>query len=205
MDVRRALVLWSLAGLALSAAPASANGGRPSPPAGILSVQLGTDSETLWPYTGTDVSGTASDPLNLVFLGEADPRQVRQALMSVGGDRTAFGFPNQFPFNCVWADAIGRHQTAWAKADGWQGSAIQMQCGDYGSIRLHLRLFREGSRTLGNAHIEVLIPGTTDHEVLSWEFAEQFVKLDVVRSGALAAAPVETAPISPAPGFRRER
>lgn len=200
MTIRRALVFWSLAALAFSAAPASANGGRPSRPAGTLSVQLGNDAETLWPYTGTDFS-TPSDPINLVFLGEADPRQVRQALMSVGGDRTAFGIPNQFPFNCVWADAIGRHQTAWAKADGWQGSAIQMQCGDYGILRFHLRLFREGSRTLGNAHFEVLIPGTTDHEVLSWEFAEQFVKLDMSRSGALAAPPVETVPISPAPGF----
>jgi hypothetical protein len=205
MGVPRSLILCTLACLALAARPANADGAHPRPPEGIVNVPLGAESETLWPYTGTDFTGAPSDPLNLVFLGDADPRQVRQALMSLGGDRTAYGVPDQFPFNCVWADAIGRHQTAWASSDGWQGSAIQMECGDYGSIRFHLRLFREGSRTLGNAHIEVLIPGTTDHELLSWEFAEQFVKLDISRSGALAAAPDETAPINPAPSFRTIR
>jgi hypothetical protein len=205
MGVPRGLIVCSLACLALSARLANANGGQPPAPDGTVAVQLGPDSETLWPYTGTDFTGTPSDPLNLVFLGDADPRQVRQALMSLGGDRTAYGVPNQFPFNCVWADAIGRHQTAWARRSGWQGSAIQMECGDYGSIRFHLRLFREGSRTLANAHIEVLIPGTTDHELLSWEFAEKFVELDIIRSGALAAAPEETPPINPAPSFRTIR
>ena len=125
--------------------------------------------------------------------------------MALNGDRTAFGLPNAFPFNCTWTDAIGRHQTAWAKAERWQGSAIQMACGDYGSLRFHLRLFRQGLRTLGNVHFEVLIPGTTDHEVLAWEFAEGFVVLDMVRSGALTATPSPTPPINPAPTYRTIR
>ena len=178
----------------------------PPPPSGVVTLDLGGHgSETLWPFTGTDFSGAPSDPLNLILLGDADPRQIRQALLALSGDRSAYGFPNAFPFNCTWADAIGRHQTGWAESDGWQGSAIQMECGAYGTLRFHLRLFREGPLTLGNVHFEVLIPGTTDHEVLAWELAEGFVKLDLVRSGALTTAPFETPPINPAPTYRTIR
>lgn len=74
-----------------------------------------------------------------------------------------------------------------------------------GPLRFHLRLFREGGRTLGNVHFEVLIPGTTEHEVLAWELAELFVKLDVSRSNALTAAPVETPGINPGPTYRTIR
>jgi hypothetical protein len=159
----------------------------------------------MWPFTGTDLAGTASDPVNLVFFGEADPRAIRQVLFGLDGDRSAFGFPAAFPFNCTWSDAIGRHQTAWAEPDRWQGSAIQLQCGSYDPLRFHLRLFREGRFTLGNVHFEALIPGTTDHEVLAWEFAEAFVKLDLVRSGALTEAPGQTPLINPAPTYRTIR
>ena len=176
----------------------------PPRPSGPVSLALGSGTATFWPYTGTDFSGTPSDPINLLFLGDADPRNVRQALLSVDGNRTPFGLPPVFPFNCTWADAIGRHQTAWAKADGWQGSAIQLQCGAYETLRLHLRLFREGRRTLGNVHFEVLIPGTTDHEVLSWEFAEAIVKLDLVRGG-FVASPLLTPAITPTPTYRTIR
>jgi hypothetical protein len=171
------------------------------PPAGVVAVRLGAGVERLWPFTGTDFSGVPSDPINLVFLGDADPRIVRQTLLALDGDRTAFGLPNVFPLNCTWSDAIGKNQTAYARSEGWQGSAIQLQCGAYSVIRFHLRLFREGKRTLGNAHFEVMIPGTTDHEALSQEFAEAFVKLDLMRSGALEGPPSETAQISPAPSF----
>jgi len=171
------------------------------PPAGVVAVRLGAQVERLWPFTGTDFSGVPSDPLNLVFLGDADPRIIRQTLLALDGDRTAFGLPNVFPLNCTWSDAIGKNQTAYARSEGWQGSAIQLQCGAYNSLRVHVRLFREGKRTLGNAHFEVMIPGTTDHEVLSQEFAETFVKLDLMRSGALEGPPSETAQISPAPSF----
>jgi hypothetical protein len=184
---------------------AMAHGKNPPAPPGLVTLDVPDGPFTIWPFTGTDLAGTASDPVNLVFLGDADPRQVRQALMALGGDRAAFGLPNAFPFNCTWTDAIGRHQTAWAEAERWQGSAIQMACGDYGSLRFHLRLFRQGRRTLGNVHFEVLIPGTTDHEVLAWEFAESFVVLDMVRTGALTATPSPTQVINPAPTYRTIR
>ncbi len=181
---------------------ASATGGEVPPPSGLVTVNIDGVAETIWPFTGADLAGTPRDPVNLIFLGEADPRDIRAALMSLPGNRTAFGFPDAFPFNCTWSDAIGRHQAAWASAEGWQGSAIQLQCGAYDTLRVHARLFREGSRTLANAHFEVLIPGTTEHEVLSWAFAETIVTVDFVRSGLLAGPPGATDVIHPAPTYR---
>jgi hypothetical protein len=93
--------------------------------------------------------------------------------------------PDLYPFNCTWSDAIGDLQTGYNGAKGWVGSAIQLACGGYGPVRFHVRLFEAGALTLGNAHFEVLIPGTTDHQVLSWERAEELVKVDLVRSGLL--------------------
>jgi len=205
--MKRTSVALALVALVVALGAEAAAGGHkkePPPPAGVLRLDLADGPLTLWPFTGTDLAGTASDPINLIFVGDADPRQVRQALMALDGDRTAYGFPDAFPFNCTWSDAIGRHQAAWAAADGWQGSAVQLQCGVYGPLRFHLRLFREGKRTLGNVHFEVLIPGTTDHEVLTWEFAEAFVKLDMSRSQALTAL-AETPSINPAPTYRTIR
>lgn len=66
-------------------------------------------------------------------------------------------------------------QTAYDARAGWVGSAIQLQCGDYGPIRFHLRLFEAGDYTLANVHFELLIPNTTEHQVLSVELAEQLV------------------------------
>ena len=60
------------------------------------------------------------------------------------------------------------------------------ECGTYGPIRFHLRLVKLGALTIGNAHFEVLIPGTTDHQVLSWELAEQLVTYDLARTGLSA-------------------
>ena len=77
--------------------------------------------------------------------------------------------------------------------------AIQLQCGDYGPIRFHLRLFEAGQYTLANVHFELLIPNTTEHQVLSWELAEQLVVADFARSGLLSAPPSLTAGINPAP------
>lgn len=196
----------ALALAALVLAPATAHGENdPPPPSGLVTLALGYQAMTVWPYTGTDFSGVPSDPINLVFLGDADPRAIRQALVSLDGNRTAFGLPPVFPFNCTWSDAIGRHQTAWADDERWQGSAIQLQCGVYQTLRVHVRLFRQGSRTLGNAHFEVMIPGTTDHEVLSWEFAESLVKLDLMRGGFLIAPPYLTGAITPTPTYRTIR
>jgi len=174
----------------------------PPPPPGLVTVKVDGSPQVLWPYTGTDVAGTLSDPLNLLLLGAADPRQVRAALLSVDGDRSALGLPDMFPFNARWSDAIGRHQTTYTSACGWQGSAIQMECGAYARLRVHLRLFRHGPLTLGNAHFETMIPGTTEHEVLSWEMARAMVVHDLARSGLLAEEPGETDVLTPAPTFR---
>lgn len=166
-------------------------------PTPIASAALGERSVELWPYTGTNFSGAPQDPINLIFFGENDPRQIRAALMSLGGNRSAFGFPAAFPFNCTWSDAIGNVQTAYAADAAWLGSAVQLECGPFGPIRFHMRLFRAGSATLGNVHFELLIPGTTEHAVLSWKLAQDLVTVDLIRSGLLARAPAPTAPLHP--------
>ena len=101
------------------------------------------------------------------------------------------------PFNCTWADAMGYEQTGWAETEGWVGSEIQLACiradaplGD--PFRVHLRLFRQGEHTVGAAHFEVLIPKTAEHQVLSWNFARDFVVFDMLRTGS-------TPPPSPIP------
>lgn len=173
------------------------------PPADLTTIAAGGGALSLWPYTGADFSATAQDPINLVFTGRADPRAVRSALFALSGDRSAAGLPDAAPFNCTWSDAIGDLQTAWNAASGWVGSAVQLACGSFGPIRVHVRLFQAGAATVGNAHFEVLIPGTTDHQVLSWELAEQLVTIDMARSGLLAAPPVSSGVINGAPDFRQ--
>jgi hypothetical protein len=164
--------------------PTSLAAAAPAP--GLLvPVPAGTGSLSIWPYTGVDFSGTPQDPINLVFTGQADPRAIRAALMALNGDRTGFGMPSLYPFNCTWSDAIGDLQTGYNGAKGWVGSAIQLACGNYGPVRFHVRLFEGGVATVGNAHFEVLIPGTTDHQVLSWERAQELVTVDLMRSGLL--------------------
>lgn len=176
--------------------------GEPPAPAGLVTLAVNGTSMEAWPYTGINFSGTPQDPINLVILGNADPRQIRAALGNLSGDRTAFGFPNAFPFNCTWSDAIGGVQTSFASNEAWVGSAMQLECGSYGPLRFHLRLFRQGKVTLGAVHFELLIPGTTEHQVLSWELAEKFLTVDFARSGLLGAAPSQTGPINAAPTFR---
>jgi hypothetical protein len=65
-----------------------------------------------------------------------------------------------------------------------------------------VRIFREGNVTVANAHYEILIPGTNQHEVLSWELAEGLVTADIARSGYLGAAPSPSAVITAAPYYR---
>ena len=177
----------------------------PPPPQDLVTVPAGPEVETFWPYTGRDYSTAPTDPINLIFVGSADPRVIRQALLSVDGDRTSFGFPDAFPFNCTWSDAIGSPQTGYSDDAGWQGSALQLQCGEYASLRLHVRLFRQGSYTLGGAHMDVLIPGTTSHEAISWVLPREVITVDLARSGVLAAAPESTPLITPAPKYRTIR
>jgi hypothetical protein len=159
-----------------------------APPSLLVPITLPAGSISIWPYTGVDFTGTPQDPINLIFTGRSEPRAIRSALMSLNGDRTAFGMPPVSPFNCTWTDAIGDLQTGYNAEAAWVGSAIQLACGGYGPIRFHVRLFEAGTVTLGNAHFEVLIPGTADHQVLSWELAEQLVKVDFLRSGLLDVA-----------------
>jgi hypothetical protein len=167
--------------------PASLAAAAP-PPGLLVPITVAGGSLSIWPYTGTDFTGTPQDPINLVFTGRSDPRAIRSALMSLDGNRTAFGMPPISPFNCTWSDAIGDLQTGFNATARWVGSAIQLACGNYGLVRFHVRLFEAGTTTLGNAHFEVLIPGTADHQVLSWELAEQLVKVDFLRSGLLDPA-----------------
>ena len=177
-----------------SLAPLPGSSGAPGfaaaapPPALLVPITVPGGTLSIWPYTGTDFSGTPQDPLNLVFTGKSDPRAIRSALMALDGNRTAFGMPPVYPFNCTWSDAIGDLQTSYNAHADWVGSAIQLACGNYGPVRFHVRLFEAGATTLGNAHFEVLIPGTADHQVLSWELAEQLVKVDFLRSGLLDPA-----------------
>jgi hypothetical protein len=42
-------------------------------PADLVTLDLGGRAEAIWPYTSADLSVTPKDPLNLVFIGAADP------------------------------------------------------------------------------------------------------------------------------------
>lgn len=156
-----------------------------TPPPGVISVAVDGASREFWPYTGADLSGTPQDPVNLVFTGHAGARAIRAALLSLNGDRVPFGLPAGYPFDCIWSDAIGDLQVAYTAPTAWIGSAVQLQCGNYGPVRFHLRLFEAGGFTVANAHFELLVPGTADHQVLSWELAEQLVAVDMRRTGLL--------------------
>jgi len=165
-------------------------------PVALVSASYGGTTLTLWPYT-TDDFQSRKDPVNLLFVGNADPRAIRAALVSV--DENRVGFP--FPLPCRWQDVPeGGIQATYAEGTGWTGSAIQLSCGDYSTLRFHLRLFAAGEWTIGAVHVEFLIPGTTEHQVLSWELAEQLVAYDVARSGM--GGPVGAATINDAPSFR---
>lgn len=152
-----------------------------------------------------------TDPVNIIFTGNADPVRIRAALLNLDGDRTAFGFPAAHPFDAKWSDAVGGVHTNYSEGEGWQASVIQLQLGSYAPVRAHLRLFRTGEPfgnggtwTVGGAHFEVLIPGTADHQVLSWELAQQLVVVDMIRSGLLdAATPYQSSDvINETPSFR---
>jgi hypothetical protein len=187
------LLLSALAGAGLSAPP------PPNP----VTVVVGGQSIDLWPYTTFDFSGVPSDPINLLFPG-IDPRQLRQALMSLDGVRS--GPLAALPFaGCLWRDAMGEEQGAWADTEGWAGGAVQLVCvnppaplGD--PFRVHVRFFRQGTLTLGAAHLDFLIPGTAQHQGLSWDLPREFVTYDFGRAGVLTAQPA-LQPLFPPGGF----
>ncbi|HWR83827.1 MAG TPA: hypothetical protein VN285_11045 [Candidatus Deferrimicrobium sp.] len=172
--------------------------GSPSP---LVTVGVGDQSLTFWPFTGTNYSGVGQDPINIIFVGKADPLAIRAALLSLDGDRSSLGLPPVPPFNARWDDAIGDVQVGFGEPDGWTGGCVQLACGEYQPMRFHIRLFQVGDWTVGNAHLEILIPGTADHQVISWEVAEQFVIGDFIRSGLLdpVVPMIPTGQINPAP------
>ena len=174
--------------------------GAATTPEPVVSIAHGTWQLELWPFTSAAIAGAASDPINVVFPNR-DPRAVRASLLFLNGDRTAYGMPSAPPFNCVWKDAVGGAQVTYTNASGWSGSDVQLECGEYAPMRFHLRLFTAGTSTIANGHFEVIVPGTNQHEVLSWELAERLVTVDFIRSGLLATMAV-TQPINPTPTFR---
>jgi hypothetical protein len=172
---------------------------RVGSPAGLVTVATPAGSVAFFPYLNDNLTDTSYDPVNLVFTGHADPRNIRAALLGLSGTRGQYGFPAVAPFDCVWSDAIGGLMAGFGRESGWAGAAIQLQCGGFGPMRFHLRLVDIGTTTIANVHFEVLIPGTTDHQVLSWELAEQLVTADLARSGLLSQPPSPTATITTAP------
>jgi len=46
------------------------------PPTELVVIAVGEDNLEFWPYTGENFSGTPQDPINLIFYGKADPRDV---------------------------------------------------------------------------------------------------------------------------------
>jgi hypothetical protein len=165
--------------LLLPALAAAWGGGAPPPSDPVTVALVPPDGRllTLGPYTANDYSGDVYDPINLFFL-DLDPREIRQSLLGLQ------------PGSCVWADGMGSEQVAWAENEGWVGGEVQLVCvnpeaplGD--PFRFHLRLYRQGDVTLGAAHFEILIPGTAQHEVLSWDAARDFVTAEMLRTGLL--------------------
>jgi hypothetical protein len=165
---------------------------------------------TFWPYTGTSFSGDRDNPVDLLFRGKADPLRIRAALLGLDGNRTAYGLPDAWPFNATWTDAIGGTvECGYSDGPvGWTGSVVQLMLGDYDPLRFHLRLYDTGvgdgaggTWTVGTVEFEIKIPGTADHQVLSWEVAEQLVTVDMMRSGLLGGdAPVmPSGPINDSP------
>jgi len=178
----------------------------------LVTVSLRKKSVTFWPYTGASFDVIPVDPVNLIFVGEADPVEIRSALLALDGNRNAYGFPSGFfPFDQRWTDAVGGDvQVSYEKHAGWIGSVIQLTLGVYGPLRVHLRLFRTaapsgsgGIWTLGAAHFELQIPGTTSHQVLSWELAQEVVRVDMLRSGLIDGNVILTnPPITATPSWR---
>jgi hypothetical protein len=69
----------------------------------------GSEQLKLWPFTTSNyLPGAAgqSDPVNLVFL-YADPRAIRQELMTLDGDRPTWSFLPSGAKGCVWMDGMG--------------------------------------------------------------------------------------------------
>jgi hypothetical protein len=177
----------------------------PEPPTGTTTVPIGGQSLVVWPYTTSDFDNPY-DPVSLIFPG-SDPREIRQELLKLTGDRP--GFPAVPGSSCRWVDTMGDEQAVWAETEGWVGGEVQLACVMPGAplgrpFRFHVRLFRQGENTLGGAHFEFLVPGTATHEPLSWDLARGLLTYDMARTGRLIAAPDAVPMISPG-SFRAVR
>jgi hypothetical protein len=172
-------------GPAATMAAMSMNPNGPPAPGGLGMVSFGGNDLTVWPWTGRDFDGAIADPLNVVFTGEVDVLSLRAALRGLDGDRSAFGLPYAFPFDCTWTDASGEMQSAYSDEAGWVANPVQLQCGNYDPVRFHIRFFPAGDWVVAGVHFDLLIPGTIQHRVISWELAEQLILIDFIRAGVV--------------------
>lgn len=195
-----------LIGPASTAEPAAAavNAAAPPPPGGVVAISFLGRTLSLYPFTAVDLDGTPADPINLIFTGDVDVLSLRAALLELDGNRLSYGLPGAFPFDCRWTDASGGIQTAYTDGDGWVANPVQLQCGSYDRVRFHLRLFPAGDWVVAGVHMDLLIPGTPEHQVISWELARQVVLIDFLRSNRLDTGdPLgATQPITPSPTYR---
>jgi hypothetical protein len=187
-------------------------GGQSAPqPAGVVTIDAGGEQLALWPFITTNYRPDAagkSDPVNLVFLN-TDPRAIRQELLRLDGSRPQWSFLPRGANGCTWMDAMGYEQAAYLEPEGWVGDEVQLACATPDSplgreYRFHVRLFRSGPHTIGGAHFEINVPGTAEHEVLSWELARDFVTDEIARLEP-GAVREETSVFGPTGSFRTVR
>lgn len=153
----------------------------------------------IWPFVSKVPDRTQpSDPVNLVFHG-TDARGVRAALMGLDGARAPGALMPGIPADTRWRDAMGAVQIGFSEAGGWTGGVVQLELGSYDGVRVHVRLFDLGDFTVGNAHLDFLVPGTAEHAVLAWDAAAEVVRSELVRSGCLAGPVSVSERITPSP------
>ena len=147
------------------------------PPAGHVSVNLAGSPLSLWPYTGS-ISTPNPKTRSTWSLPADDPRTLRARSLRWTEIGRRSGCPMSFPSTCTWFDAIGisRPATRQGRLDWQRNSAGLWQLWS-DSIPCPAVRCRPGDP--GERPFEVLIPGTTDHQVLSWEVAEQLIQVDL--------------------------
>lgn len=163
-------------------------------------VTLSTDRpHRIWPFVArVPDRARPSDPVNVVIQG-LDARGVRAVLLSLDAERPAGALIPGIDPAARWQDAMGAVQIAYGEGHGWTGGVVQLELGTYEGVRVHLRLFDLGNLTVGNAHLDFLVPGTAEHAVLAWDAAAEVVRAELVRSGVLVEAPAVSERITPSP------
>ncbi len=175
----------------------------PAPPS-LVTVPVGGADLRFWPFTANNLNG---DPATRSTWSSRASR-IPSPSVARSWRSTAIGAPSACPTSRR-STAPGPTPSATCRPPGpsrpaGRGARSSWPAATTPRCGFHLRLFDVGSHLVGNAHFEVLIPGTADHQVLSWELAEQLVTVDLMRTGLLdASAPVTpTAQINPAPTWR---